>query len=132
MRRFLKAQYLIPAAVCLTTLMLFRVVLFIGVVPSRSMEPTIQKGSIIVGSRIAYWFDEPQAGDIIIFKHENRTLVKRVAAIGENRFVGNPRFDTVPVGHVYVVGDNTEGSFDSRIWEYPFIPYSDIIAQYLC
>ena len=37
-------------------------------VPSGSMETTIMSHSRMIGSRLAYLFDEPQRGDIIIFK----------------------------------------------------------------
>lgn len=37
-------------------------------VPSGSMEPTIMSHSRMIGSRLAYLFDEPERGDIIIFK----------------------------------------------------------------
>ncbi len=37
-------------------------------VPSGSMEPTIMSHSRMIGSRLAYLFDEPHRGDIIIFK----------------------------------------------------------------
>jgi signal peptidase I len=36
-------------------------------VPSGSMETTIMTGDRVIGSRLSYYFDEPERGDIIIF-----------------------------------------------------------------
>ena len=50
-------------------------------VPTGSMEPTIHKGSRMIGFRLSYLFSEPERGDIIIFKYpenEKETYVKRV------------------------------------------------------
>ena len=41
-----------PATLCLAVWVLFRFVLFLGYVPSASMEPTIPAGSVILGIRI--------------------------------------------------------------------------------
>ena len=54
-------------------------------VPSGSMENTIMTGSRMIGLRTAYWFKEPQRGEIIIFKYpddESENFVK------SNRFAG--------------------------------------------
>lgn len=48
----LKRWFVIPALALAVTLLLFRFVLFIGYVPTASMEPTLHKDSLIVGSRI--------------------------------------------------------------------------------
>lgn len=37
-------------------------------VPTGSMEPTIMSHSRMIGSRLSYLFEEPERGDIIIFK----------------------------------------------------------------
>lgn len=48
-----------------------------GYVPTSSMEPTLETGSLILGLRL---FDELETGDIIIFRHDSSYLVKRIAA----------------------------------------------------
>lgn len=52
-------------------------------VPSGSMYPTIKEHSRMIGFRLAYVFDEPKIGDIVIFKfpdNEEENFVKRVIA----------------------------------------------------
>ena len=53
-------------------------------VPSGSMHPTIKEHSRMIGFRLAYVFDKPERGDIIIFKfpdNEKENFVKRVIAV---------------------------------------------------
>ena len=58
---------IIPIVLTLFALVVFKTILFIGYVPTSSMEPTLDAGSYIVGSRVV---GELDAGDIIIFRHE--------------------------------------------------------------
>lgn len=59
-------------------------------VPTGSMENTIMHESRMVGLRTAYWFSEPERGDIIIFKYpdnEEETYVKRVIGLPGDKVV---------------------------------------------
>ena len=59
-------------------------------VPSGSMENTIMTGSRMIGLRTAYWFKEPQRGEIIIFKYpddESENFVKRVIGLPGDKVV---------------------------------------------
>lgn len=103
----------------------FRFILFIGYVPTTSMEPTIKRGSFIVGIRI---YDEISVGDIVIFQHNNRMLVKRVAACEGDRVISDGEELTVPSGCLYMLGDNAAESLDSRYWDEPYIHTADVIA----
>ena len=38
-------------------------------VPTGSMENTIMAGDRILALRTSYWFDEPEAGDIAVFRY---------------------------------------------------------------
>lgn len=79
---------------------------FLGYVPTSSMEPTIRQGSFIVAARMAYWSSEPNVGDIIVFSHDGKVLVKRVAAVaGEAAWTWKGP-ETVPCGMLYLLGDN--------------------------
>ena len=132
---------LLPATLCLAVWVLFRYVLFLGYVPSASMEPTIPAGSVILGSRI---FEELERGDVVIFRHDGKTLVKRIAAGEGDRIYlddesgcfsvneplpGASRILVVPQGCIFVVGDNLEASVDSRNWNDPFVNKGDVKAK---
>ena len=106
----------IPLLITIAALFLFQVLFFIGVVPTASMEPTLLQGSIIIGTR---FIGELNVGDIIVFKHEGKKLVKRIAAIEGDYAEGDVR---VPPKCFFVLGD-------SRFWEDPFVKESDIIAK---
>lgn len=119
---------LIPVVITLVVVLLFHSVFMLGYVPTSSMEPTLETGSLILGLRI---FDELETGDIIIFNHDGAYLVKRIAACEGDTLVHQDTIVTVPENCFYVLGDNTENSHDSRYWENPFVSYEDVIAKLL-
>lgn len=75
------------------------------------------------------FFYEIRVSEIIVFRHEGKLLVKRVAAIGGDEHVLNGEHLIVPDGKLIVLGDNSENSYDSRYWEYPFIDERDVVAK---
>ena len=133
------SRFPVPILLTLLTLFVFRMVLFIGYVPSASMEPTLQAGSFIIGSR---FFGDPGKGDIIVFYHDDKLLVKRIAAcpgeivdrseLSYMTSVPIPAWDdpelVIPEGCYFVLGDNSQDSFDSRYWDDPFVRTCDIVA----
>lgn len=123
MRR--KWIFFVPVLVLLSTCLIFRLVLFIGYVPTESMEPTLKKGSIIVGSR---FFGDLKVGDIIVFRHEEKMLVKRITAMQGDFVYHKGELVKVSAENLYVLGDNQWDSFDSRYWENPYIDKSDVLA----
>ena len=127
-------QFLSVPLLCgLGVFILFRFVLFLGYVPSASMEPTISTDSQIIGTRL---YGELQRGDIVIFERNVTCLVKRIAAIpGDIVYLEDQthtvsvnvetenatRVLEVPKDSYFMLGDNTTVSIDSRYWENPFI-----------
>lgn len=116
---------LIPVFCAVLVLVLFRFVFYLGYVPTASMEPTIHQGSLILGLR---QFGELRTGDVVIFRRDGRTLVKRIVASPGETYILNGSPVTVPPGRHLLLGDNTKDSYDARYWEDPFIPEKDMIA----
>ncbi len=128
-------------------------------VPTGSMENTIASESRIIGLRFAYWFNEPERGDIIIFKGTNKNYVKRVIGLpGEtlriedakvyitteagDEFVleedylkeewtlqTGPYEYEIPEDSYFVMGDNRNWSVDARSWDNKYIHKDAIMGK---
>ncbi len=105
------------------------------VVDGTSMTPTFASGQILLANARPH---DIVRGDVVVFRHEGETMVKRVAylpgdAIQRFWFVGEwkfpstekmrrsmdrqgakARWDVIPQDSVYVLADNPDGSIDSR------------------
>lgn len=96
---------------------LSKVVLFNANVPTTSMESTIMKDDNLIGFRLAYKFQEPKRGDVVIFPYPDDPKINYV-----KRIIGMPG-ETVEIhdGGVYINGEildetgylkvTTEGDF---------------------
>ena len=126
-------------------------------VPTGSMENTIMTGDRILALRTSYWFDEPQAGDIAIFRYPDDPTgkilyVKRI--IGEEGDVvqvkngqvivngevlsedyiaeitmGDYGPYVVPEDSYFMMGDNRNDSLDSRFWDNKFVHEDEILGK---
>lgn len=121
-----KLIWFIPLLVGLIILILFQMVFLLGYVPSESMEPTLKENSLILGFRP---YGELNTGDIVIFEHEGTVYVKRIAACPEEEITVEGKVYFVPPDAYFMLGDNSENSYDSRFWEEPYVSEEDIIAK---
>lgn len=117
---------LIPVFFVLLIFILFRFVFIIGYVPTESMEPTINKESMILGVRV---YGELEVGDIVIFEKDGEFMVKRIAAKGGDTITVDDRIYEVPDGCYFMLGDNKTNSYDSRYWDEPYVNGEKIVAK---
>ena len=126
-------------------------------VPTGSMENTIMAGDRILALRTSYWLDDPQAGDITVFRYPDdptgETLyVKRIIGVGGDvvevkdgvvtvngealteEYIAETTLGdfgpyTVPEDSYFMMGDNRNHSQDSRFWKNQFVPEEEILGK---
>lgn len=122
-------KYYVPIFVTGISFALFYCVLFIGYVPSSSMEPTLKTKSYIIGSRLIP--KELKKGDIVVFTNDefDYPLVKRIAAVGGETIMVDEKEYNVPDNCYFMLGDNSGNSSDSRFWKNPYVNKNQIVAK---
>jgi len=100
-------------------------------IPSMSMEPAVLKGDRVLADKTAYKRMAPRKGDVVIFVYpddRSKIFMKRIAGLpGSDIILPDGKKEIVPHGMVYVLGDNSEASIDSR--QFGFIQLRDIIGK---
>jgi signal peptidase I len=124
-------------------------------VPTGSMEPTIDIGDRLLGCKFLYWFTEPKPGDIVVFepppaaRTDIPRFVNRIVAVAgdtvevkngalyvngqriEEPYADPPRYPLpptqVPRDSLFVLGDNRNNSRDGHVWG--FLPKKNVEAK---
>jgi signal peptidase I len=141
--------------------LLLSLVLFLGInaisarirIESISMQPTLYAGNFVIVNKIAYLFNSPGRGDVIIFKYppdpNREPYIKRIVGLpGDTVRVTNgavyvndqamdepyisapPNYEgawTVPPDSLFVLGDNRNSSSDSHAWG--MVPLKNVIGK---
>ncbi len=103
MRREVFSWIRLLVIVVVVVFVLLRFVIINATVPSGSMENTIMPKDRLIGFRFSYWFDEPDRGDIVLFKYPVDTSITYI-----KRVIGLPG-ETIDIrdGHIYINGSDT-------------------------
>ena len=126
-------------------------------IPSVAMEPTISAGDRLFVDEHYYRHRRILDGDLIVFRHNEFIVIKRVTALAGETIEGRdgvllrngvalnepyaqhsseplqqletfaPR--VVPEGEIFVTGDNRDNSLDSRSDEFGVVHPSDVIGK---
>lgn len=116
-----------------------------------SMNPTLYNEQYLIINNLSYLLDDPQRGEIIVFRHprSDMNLIKRVIGIpgdeievrdrqvfvnGElvpEPYIQEPTIYegawSIPEGQYFVLGDNRNNSNDSHNWQY--LPRDHILGK---
>ncbi|CAH3991916.1 unnamed protein product [Pieris brassicae] len=99
-----------------------------------SMEPTLETNNILFTEHITPRMQRLRRGDIIIAKcptNPKQNICKRITGLPGDKVKGHfMRSQYVPRGHVWLEGDNSSNSSDSRI--YGAVPQGLIRSRVVC
>lgn len=128
-------------------------------VPITSMENTVMRGDHIVSDSRFYRYKKPTRGDLILFQRKGTVFLKRVVAIAGDSIVGrsgdifvNGQLLTepyirhsghpveqlmnfgqtdIPSGRLFVMGDNRDVSYDSRMPDFGLVDEGTVVGKVL-
>lgn len=123
---------------------------------SGSMIHTLNVDDKVIGNRMAYWFNDPERGEIVFFKYpddESKIYVKRIIGLpGDTvevkdgvvyvngkvlpeNYLHEPMEKedagpfNVPEGCYFMMGDNRNVSVDSRYWNTKYVTRREICGR---
>ncbi|MGN0523642.1 MAG: signal peptidase I [Eubacterium sp.] len=128
-------DFFLPIVIALVVATLLKTFVFANaVVPTGSMLQTIQENDRVIASRLTYEFNDPERGDIIIFKYPDdyargvtTYFVKRIIALpgetititGGSVYITDVNGNTQMLEEDYVVGTTTEGWLENGTYTVP-------------
>ncbi|KAG6455013.1 mitochondrial inner membrane protease subunit 1 [Manduca sexta] len=99
-----------------------------------SMEPTLESNNILFTEHLSPRLQRLRRGDIVIAKcpsNPKQNICKRIVGLPGDKVRGNfARSHVVPRGHVWLEGDNSGNSTDSRL--YGPVPEGLIRSRVVC
>lgn len=131
------------------------------IVHGRSMSPTFEEGQFLIISRLHYWFENPERGDVVVFhapSNPTEDYIKRVIGVpGDriefrdqqliindklyiepyiegicNRFSCQDEvWEEVPPDSFFVLGDNRNSSVDSRRTSVGYVSKEMLVGKVL-
>ncbi len=126
-------------------------------VPTGSMIPVVQPDDRLIVNRLAYLFEEPKRGDIVMFINpddESENYLKRIIGLpgekleikdglvyinGSDKPLSEPYINdspkgnygpyNVPEGCYFMLGDNRDESKDARFWDNTYVKKEKIVGK---
>lgn len=100
-----------------------------------SMEPTLESNNILITEHISPRLNRLRRGDIVIAKspsNPKQNICKRITGLPGDKVKGYfpKRSQVVPRGHVWLEGDNSRNSSDSRL--YGPVPLGLVRSRVVC
>ena len=136
------------AVLCLV----FFVWMFPTLVVDESMSPALKSGEVVLCDRLGRFFNMPERGDIVLFQTQDGLFIKRIVGmpgetievVGGHVFINSIPLDEsaytvnyvgdmppveIPAGSVFLLGDNREQMYDSRLESVGCVPLDHIVAM---
>lgn len=148
---------IVPYVVMILVVVLLRIFVLVNAyIPTNSMENTIMTDARVMGLKTAYWFHEPERGDIVVFwapDLENTLYVKRligvpgdtVEVINGALYVNGEEQEepylkeamkkesygpyVVPEDSYFMMGDNRNVSLDARFWTNTYVTRDKVVGK---